>query len=212
MPSKYHARIGELTGNLVHLYKTVTDDSDVSAGMPWYPRAHSIMRDWSDSYGVSIATAACVTAAISPQCDWNRNLIIADEVLAGAVVPSIGGALHANIAKARAIYRDKAGTTMGYFKSGPKVASFAANLAGDYSLVTVDTHAVQAALCDVEVTLCLKWNVYEAFASAYVNAAKRVKLEPAFFQAVIWHTWKRIYPPAKKRSVRTQWTGDLGEC
>jgi len=170
------------------------------------------MRDWSDSYGVSIATAACVTAAISPQCDWNRNLIIADEVLAGAVVPSIGGALHANIAKARAIYRDKAGTTMGYFKSGPKVASFAANLAGDYSLVTVDTHAVQAALCDVEVTLCLKWNVYEAFASAYVNAAKRVKLEPAFFQAVIWHTWKRIYPPAKKRSVRTQWTGDLGEC
>ena len=42
--------------------------------------------------------------------------------------------------------------------------------------------------------------------SSYVNAANAINIEPATFQAILWHTWKRMYPPALKRSRRHQWS------
>jgi hypothetical protein len=205
MRCQYVKRIPEFVDNLLHLYRQETTDSDRELGMPWYPNAHRIVCEWSEHYNVSIATVACVIAAISPQCEWSRNLIIADEILAGMPALSIGGALNVNIIKARKILADHATTTVGYFKSGPKVASFSRNLAGDYSLVTVDTHATQAAMGDVHVTVSLKWNSYECFATAYDHAANKLGLEPAIFQAVIWHTWKRLYPRTVKLQERKQW-------
>lgn len=201
--TKFTARIPELTRNLLRLWRVERTEADTAEGADWYPQAHRIMLEWADHYGYSIATVACVTSALSPQCSWPRNLIIADDILANRV-PSIG-ALKANVTKATAIRDARASTTLGYFKSAPKVASFAANLMGDYSLVTVDTHMIQAALADVEVVLGLKWSAYEAFATAYVNAAHAVDVEPAIFQAVLWHTWKRLFPPAAKRARRRQW-------
>ena len=203
MKSRFHPRITEMSRNLRHLYKRETTPADIALGSAWYDSAHTIMREWSQTYGYSIATCAAVTAALSPQCDWNRNLIIADDILAGRV-PSIG-ALRSNVSKAEALRNARESDTRTVFKSGPKVYNFSRNIAGDYSAVTVDTHALQAALCDVEVTLGLKETAYDAFASAYVRAAESLGLEPAIFQAIIWHTWKRMYPPAVKRSRRRQW-------
>lgn len=203
MKSAYDGRITEMARNLRHLYRHETDTSDIAQGSVWYDDAHTIMREWSHTYGYSIATCAAVTAALSPQCDWNRNLIIADDILAGRV-PSIG-AIRANVAKAVALRDARESDTRTVFKSGPKVYNFSRNIAGDYQGVTVDTHALQAALCDVEVTLGLKESAYAAFARAYVLAAESFNLEPAIFQAIIWHTWKRMYPPALKRSRRRQW-------
>ncbi len=204
MASRYHSRINEMARNLVLLWETERTEADTVNGLAWYPNAHRIVREWSEHYGYSIATVASVIAAVSPQCPWTRNLIIADDILA-CNTPSIG-ALKVNVSKAEAIRNGRLSDTLTVFKSAPKVASFSRNLAGDYSLVTVDTHALQAALCDVEVVLGLKWNTYEAFASAYVHASKVVGIEPAMFQAVIWHTWKRMYPPAAKRARRQQWS------
>ena len=66
--------------NLLKLYSARIEQDD-SLGRAWYPNAHRIVRDWSDTYSQSIATVACVIAAISPQIDWERNLIVADDVL-----------------------------------------------------------------------------------------------------------------------------------
>lgn len=203
MKSRFHPRITEMSRNLRHLYKRETSPADVALGSAWYDSAHIIMREWSSTYGYSIATCAAVTAALSPQCDWNRNLIIADDILANRQ-PSIG-AIRANVAKAEALRDARESDTRTVFKSGPKVYNFSRNIAGDYSAVTVDTHALQAALCDVEIVLGLKETAYDAFAQAYIRAAESLRLEPAIFQAIIWHTWKRMYPPAAKRNVRRQW-------
>jgi len=203
MKSRFHARITEMARNLRYLYKHETTTADVALGSIWYDNAHTIMREWSATYGYSIATCAAVTAALSPQCEWPRNLVIADDILAGRT-PSIG-AIRANVTKAEALRNARESDTRTVFKSGPKVYNFSRNIAGDYSAVTVDTHALQAALCDVEVTIALKQSSYDCFAAAYYDAAKSLRLEPAVFQAIIWHTWKRMYPRTIKIQRRRQW-------
>ncbi len=208
--SIYRSRVTEMARNLRHLYATETTKGDIALGSPWYDDAHDIIREWSKAYGYSIATCAAVTAAISPQCEWTRNLIIADEILAGQPAPSIGGALLANIAKAKALRDADESDTRKVFKSGPKVYAFSRNLMGDLTPVTVDTHATQAALGDVEITLGLNAAKYEAFATAYERAALSLGYQPAIFQAIIWHTWKRMYPRVAKIQRRTQWEA-IGE-
>src|SRR6266404_4335581 len=193
----------EIQRNLLKLYRDAAYE-DMVQGNEWYPRAHAIMLEWADTYGFSIATVACVTAAISPQCSWERNLIIAEDLLAGRL-PSIGGALNVNVRKAQRIIANRAGQITPYFPYGPKVASFAVNLAGDYSHATIDTHAMQAGLNDVQATYTLKWGPYAVFAQCYVNAAKIVGIDPATFQAIIWHVWKRKYPRTVKLQLRRQW-------
>lgn len=203
MACQFTRRMPELTRNLLRLYRK-RSTADTALGLAWYPNAHRIVLDWSDTYGYSIATVACVIAAISPQIDWERNLIAADDVLAGRAV-SVGGPLRSNIAKARRIADDRAGQTLPYFPYGPKVASFACNLAGDSSIVTVDGHAMQAALNDVQANYRLPWKPYAIFAECYRNAAYRVGIAPADFQAIIWHAWKRLYPRSVKLTLRRQW-------
>lgn len=209
MRSAYCSRITEMGRNLRHLYRTQTTDADRALGSVWYDDAHRIIAEWAHTYGYSIATCAAVTAAISPQCDWTRNLVIADDILAGRP-PSIGGAINANVEKARRLRDAHESDTRKVFKSGPKVRAFSLNLLGDYSAVTVDTHATQAALADVEVTVALKQPQYDCFAQAYQLAALSFAIEPATFQAIIWHTWKRMYPRVAKLSRRTQWS-TMGE-
>lgn len=195
--------VSDLSRNLLKLYRRALP-VDIELGTAWYPLAHRIMVEWSDTYGYSIATVACVTAAISPQVDWARNLIIADDILAGRPA-SVGGAYNSNLRKAERIRDDRACQMLPYFPSGPKVASFACNLAGDYAIVTVDTHALQAALNDVQSRLALTWTRYAVFAEAYQQAARKAGIEPAFFQAIIWHVWKRLHPRVSKIQARRQW-------
>lgn len=203
MPSPHVAQIATYAANLVRLYRTTATQADIESGMAWYPNANAIMREWSDTYAQPLARVASVTAALSPQLEWTRNLVIADDVLAGRE-PSIGGALFANIRKAQAIANGS--TIAREFKQAPKVASFAVNLAGDYeSAITVDTHAAQAAqaspLADARLTI----PAYAAFADAYRRAAYEVGFPPAYFQAIVWHMWKRLHPPAQKRVIRRKW-------
>lgn len=202
MACQFDRRIPELANTLTKLYGDATT-ADIALGEQWYPKARVVVTEWSEHYSTPIATVACVIAALSPQNEWSRNLIQADDILAGRPV-SIGG-IRANIDKAYRIYRDSAESTLAYFPQGPKVASFALNLAGNDTAVTVDTHAMQAAVGDVTANYRLPWQPYMAFASAYEIAANRVSRPAATFQAIIWHTWKRLHPPATKRAARQQW-------
>jgi hypothetical protein len=161
------------------------------------------MHEWSKAYGVSVETAACVTAALSPQVEWTRNLIVADDILAGRY-PSIGGCLPANIRKAYRLLEmsAKVEDMLTVFPFGPKVNCFAANLAGDDSLITIDGHAAQAALDDPRFVKPLKWSHYGDFALAYASAALALGVRPSAFQAVIWLAWRERYPRVVKRNIR----------
>jgi hypothetical protein len=195
-----HAR---MVRNLVNMYRQTSTEYDRTLGAQWYPLAHRIVCEWADTYGFSIATTACVIAAVSPQVPWERNLIIADDILAGRA-PSIG-ALKSNVRKAEHVRDNRLSNLLATFPGGPKVNHFAVNLAGNYSRVTVDAHALQAALQDVLCIRTLKWSAYAVVADAYETAARKLQLDPATLQAIIWVTWKRLHPTAAKRAVRRQW-------
>jgi len=195
--------IRTLSANLLSLFDSRTA-SDEALGSVWYDNAHKLVLEWADTYSLPIATVASVVAAISPQVEWSRNLIIADDILAGRPA-SIGGAIRLNIDKAIRIRNGRLTSTLDVMPGGPKVASFAANLSGDLSVVTVDTHASQAALNNPLATVRLNWKHYTEFAEAYRYAAFKANREPAVFQAIIWHIWKRLHPTATKRVARRQW-------
>lgn len=217
MRCQFARRVPQMRDNLIELHDKATS-ADIIAGETWYPNARRIVSEWSDTYNVSETIVACVIAALSPQVPWERNLIMADDVLAQRPL-SIRG-LRKNEEKARRILatthvlsrydglrtlETPADYMLFFFPGGPKVNSFAENLAGRDDIVTVDTHAMQAALNDVEARYALKWTPYECFQRAYSAAAFQVKRPPAEFQAIIWHTWKRMYPPQNKRNIRRQW-------
>lgn len=207
-----------LVNNLSAVYSK-GQAADFEQGIAWYPEAQRIAREWSSHYRFSVDTVACVIAAISPQCEWTRNLIIADDILAQRPV-SVGGALHVNLRKAEAL-RDSDYRSHGtywtielrmreQFKTGPKVLNFAHNLAGDMSRVTVDTHALQAAFDDPLTTTIVRPNRYPDFVNAYQVAASKHGRTPAEFQAIIWHVWRRLYPRVWKIQRRAQWSA-MGE-
>ena len=203
-------RLPAMRRNLRTLYRRHATRADIAQGAAWYPAARSIMADWSASYGVSVETAAAVTAALSPQCAWARNLIAADDVLADRAV-SIGGPLPVNIRKARKLLDDTrdyptlADRMRRYFPQGPKVNSFAHNLAGADSIVTIDTHAAQATLNDLHFSVIRGWQQYALFAQAYSDTAHSFGVAPCSFQASVWLIWKRLHPAGKKRHARRQW-------
>lgn len=191
----------EMIDNILRVYGSATE-TERTEGKNWYPRAHSIVCDWAETFERSIANVACVVAAISVQCEWERNLIIADDILRGDE-PSIGGAIHRFVEIAKQVRIERAWSLDGYFKVGCKVRSFAANLAGDYSVVTVDTHAAQIANGSILGNLRVDtWKRYTPVANAYVDAAKRVGVKPAELQAITWLVWKQLHPTAIKRVAR----------
>lgn len=196
-----------MTANLKRLYRRATPE-DIAGGIAWYPEARRIVAEWSTHYGYDASTVACVIAAISPQVSWERNLIIADDILAGRP-PSIG-AIRQNVAKAQRL-RDGAPISevtarmAAVFPYGPKVTCFAANLAGDDNVVTVDTHAAQAAIGDPTLYPPLKWNRYAQIATAFVDASGATPHPPAAFQAILWLAWRRLFPAAHKRSIKRRY-------
>lgn len=211
MRCQYEAQRTQIVRNLLKVYRKASA-IDLEQGIDWYPTAQGIVCEWASHYRYSVDTVACVTAALSPQLEWTRNLVIADDVLAGRN-PSIGGVLHSNLRKAEVLrdtdYRAESQTIairmIKAFPGGPKVNSFAHNLAGDSLVVTVDTHAAQAGLNDPLANVRLPWTPYRIFAECYAVAARKVDRQPAEFQAIVWHTWKRLYPRVWKIQNRTQW-------
>lgn len=209
MVCQFESRRTELRDNLVLAY-TQSSETARSNGLAWYPEARRIVRTWAKADGISVSSVACIIAALSPQVSWETNIIAARALLDGLPVV---GPFQASIRKANELYR-RAREVKRYnafpdmlrlFPCGPKVNCFARNLAGDDVFVTVDTHAIQAALNDVLATVTLKWTPYKVFAECYAHAAHEVSLAPATFQAIVWHAWKERYPTSHKKIVRRQW-------
>lgn len=208
MNCQYIRLIPAMVKQLTRLYADRTEAEHIE-GLAWYPLARDIVAQWAKVYSYPPVIVACVTAAISPQLEWTRNLVIADDVLARRT-PSIGGVLPKNLEKAIRIRDNRSHLPAGQlmvetFPCGPKVHSFASNLAGDSSMVTVDGHAMQAALDNPESRATLKWVQYACFVQAFQQAADKAKLAPCDFQAIIWHVWRNKYPRAVKREMRKRW-------
>lgn len=213
MATAFESRRRELCRNLRHEWRKVTEPDRVE-GLGWYPLAQGIVRQWSKHYGYPVDTVAAIVAAISPQLEWTRNLVIADDVLAHRP-PSIGGVLRLNLAKALRLRdsdstADLAARMREQFPTGPKVLNFALNLVGNMDAVTVDTHAFQCALGDPLSTITVRPTTYAIVADCFRTVADEMAVSPAAFQAILWHSWRRQYPRIWKIQNRAQWSA-IGE-
>lgn len=194
----------DMMRHILHVY-TMANMAEIRAGLDWYPRAHAIVLEWAEHYERSSANVAALVAALSPQVTWERCLIAAGDILDGQDAPSLGGLLHVNVRKAVRIRDERLTIPLNKAPYGPKVTAFAANLAGGYRVVTVDTHAAQIAAGNPEANLRIDTDTrYAPVARAYQEAARCTNLAPAMLQAVTWLVWKRLYPPQQKRQLRRE--------
>lgn len=200
--SQYDALRPRMRRNLRALYRRASA-ADIREGLAWYPTVVVGCMTWSKGFGVDARTIACIIAAISPQCDWTTNLRIAFELLSGQTIVS-GGALRTNVFKARRILVDRAIALAPYFVDGPKVRAFASNLSGDASAVTIDTHAVQAALNEPLWRKSIARRQYDVFAAVYADVAKEFNHRPCDFQAIVWCAWKRRHTTSDKKRMLAQ--------
>ena len=193
--------VATMARNVVHVYSLSTEAERID-GRAWYPRAHTLMRKWSEIHRRSVMNVACITSALSPQVRWEQNLILAADVLDGAPAAS-QACLHVNWRKAERIRDERLESVLNKLPYGPKVTNFAANLSGDYDAVTVDTHAAQIALGSPQANGRLdRFPDYAPFVAAYTLAARQLHMRPSELQAITWLAWKRLYPAEQKRVIR----------
>jgi hypothetical protein len=191
-------RSGAITRRLIAAWNAAPLPAHVY-GMNWYAAAHEQAADLAERYGVTVECAAGAIAALSPSCEWSRNLELAEAMLAtGDASHPYGDAIR----KARRIRNGEAPLEV---LGGDKVRSFYSNIVDPEGSidVTIDRHAFD--VCAGRVTddatrkaLELggrrtpsgKTRNYVTLERAHVSAARILGVRPHQVQAVTWEAWR----------------------
>jgi len=162
-------------------------------GRAWYAAARAFVRNLAAARGLDPRTVAAAVAVASPGVSWTEQTrrfeAFAAEALSGAPAPSFPG-YRRNSTKAAAILVQ--GLAPGRMPTGPKVAAFAAALAGDDAAVVVDRHAVSAALARPIGGRGPTKIETDAARSAFRLAAEAAGETPCAFQAILWLYWRAL--------------------
>ena len=195
-------RQGQLTRRIVACYRRASADAH-AYGDEWYSAAFTFSTGLSERYGITVRQAVGVVAALSPSCAWDRNMLLADELLrTGDCSHMYGDAIR----KARRI---AAGEDPLDVLGGDKVRSFFHNILEWQTSehVTVDRHAFDIAMgretSDRErkvletggrrvADVCGEHTTgsYQLLADAYRSAARILGVRPHQVQAVTWCQWR----------------------
>jgi hypothetical protein len=184
-----------LVDNLKSWYY-LASESERIAGKDWYASAYLQCRKLSESLGVTTEDVATVTALLSPNTPWDKNLLYAEQVILhsqGLPLEKIG-VYPANIGKALRYLKGESLESI--IKLRPsKVYSFAHNLQLHAEYVTIDGHAIHAALgvfnaLDKVPSQYFKPLWYQRFQSAYTDAALQIGIIPYALQAIVWVTYR----------------------
>ena len=173
---------------LVEAFRTL-DLADVNAGIEWYSEAYGIAETMSVVHGVTVAQAAGVIAALSPQQGWAQNVKSAWRVLAN---PADRVHTESNMSKCRRIL---AGEDILTVLNASKTQNFYLGIVScGAEGVCIDRHAIDIAL-GVRHTEksrpAIGVKLYRDAAQAYRDAAEALNAEgciisPAELQAVLW--------------------------
>lgn len=178
------AKIGlsltEVRRNVRSVYAERTPEFH-ALGLSWYDDAMALGQEIAGVCGVSLEHAAVMIAHLSPRCRWSENVRLARQL---AMTGTATGTIHKHVDRARlALTASDPWTTFG---KAPKTRSFAGNIAGNLSCVTVDVWASRVA--GITEQQLGRVGVYEAVAHAYRLEAKRAGILPAQLQAITWIT------------------------
>ena len=148
-----------------------------SAGLSWYESAAATCNDLAARYNLEPVQVTGIVAALSPQCQWQRNLALAEAVCEHGTT---GGQTLPNVRKAEAIYDGAAPLDV---LGGPKVRAFYRALTGDHSAAVVDTWMLQAVGWHRSGASAAQ---YARIAGALEDAAATVGVDVARLQAIVW--------------------------
>ena len=180
--------------NLLDTLAGASPDAEAE-GSAWYLAAHSIAADIADRHGLSLAQAAGVIAALSPQCGWAENVRLADQAAADGTA---SGHTADACRKADAIL---AGADPFEVLGGRKVRSFYSNIVRPTTAgaVTVDRHAVDMLVGRrgaVEDRVLERIGAYARCAAVIRGVARDLGMRPHEVQAVAWVAWRQVHDVA----------------
>jgi hypothetical protein len=130
-----------LARNIIRVVESATAEQ-LSAGLRWYPDAQAIAKDLQVHSGetITIEQAAGIIAALSPRCQWVRNVQLAFEAVDDGPCRTLGRSRDAAFAIVH-------GAQPQDVLKGPKVRAFVEAIAsgGQSGIAVVDVWAVRAA-------------------------------------------------------------------
>lgn len=180
------------------------NSGELLKGSQWYADALKFCAAVAQSTGLSVAAVAGVTAALSPNNRWERNMLDAERLCRTFAAGTLSDAaalkvstFYGNKQKALQIL---SGSQPLDVLGGLKVRAFYACILGDAG-VCVDGHAYAIWLGDyVPTTKTPKISpkLYASISAAYGQAAKTINgimgtaYSAAQIQAITWTVWQRI--------------------
>jgi len=174
-----------LKSNLLLLFQECSEKIK-QEGKLWYPAAQVYFCDLAKKYNLREDTILGIVAALSPFVSWQTQLKQTETFLLTQNFPGF----KSNILAARRILN---GVPPGFVLKGQKVSVFFANLMGNTSHVTLDRHAISAAVGrKIGQHEKLSRTMFNQIRTAYMEAADMVKpqINVRDFQAIIWNWWK----------------------
>lgn len=191
-------------GNILAVF-FAANSAEMLKGARWYADALQFCAAVSRATGLSIGTVAGVTAALSPNNRWPRNMADAERLCRAFSTGTIADAAEVKVStfngnkqKALAIL---AGAQPLDILGGLKVRAFYSCILGNNEAVCVDGHAYAIWLgsyVPTTKTPKLSPKLYESIAAAYAQAAQTINgvmgtaYSAAQIQAITWTVWQRI--------------------
>jgi len=187
--------------NLEKLLKKAKTSGAFELGNAWYPAAGAFSKIVSGEYGVPERTVHGVISALSPNNEWNRNLVDAvktfeaskNSFFSPTAKPGEKGYYSVTTFNPNKLAAHDIAST-GSMKSltGVKRGNFDANIFGDASRVTVDRHAYRAWLNTFDTTVAkVPPNKIDEITEDYRKVAKKHGIAPRELQAILWVQYKK---------------------
>lgn len=162
----------------------------------WYHYAGQWCHELDRAHSLPSGTVAGFVAALSPLNSWPSQLKYTPVSLVNGLELIRAGesAIHGITGPGFFSNKDKASRILAGEKpldvlGGDKVRAFYRNLTGDFSVVTIDRHAL--AICGLDEGISSKR--YQQASNAFILAGKRLGISGAECQALTWCHWRKFY-------------------
>ena len=192
--------------NILAVYDMATPE-EIREGVVWYATALAECKRISIDNGIPLNTVVGVTAALSPNNKWTRNILNARDMVeayvSGDSIESFKVSTYTKMKeKAWSILECGTASDVEIIKilKGQKIISFFENIMG-YDGCTIDGHARNIAYAErigLTGSLYIGKKEYKILQEDYVKAASMRTtngrpLKAFEMQAVTWVTWRRIH-------------------
>ncbi len=192
--------------NILAVYDMATPE-EIREGVVWYATALAECKRISIDNDVPLSTVVGVTAALSPNNKWTRNIVNARDMVAayvnGESIESFKVSTYTKMKeKAWSILACGTASDIEIIEmlKGQKIISFFQNIMG-YDGCTIDGHARNIAYNErigLTGSIYIGKKEYKALQEMYVEAASQRTtngrpLKAFEMQAVTWVAWRRIH-------------------